>query len=197
MQSFGRENDIPQRRAQAAGTTDMESTLWEIDWSGMFTPTRSVVEMVLRGTIMYFVIVVLLRLVVKRQTGGVGRTDILVVVLLAEIAGPGFTAGYVSVVEGTVLVATVLFWSYAIEWLIHRFPRFERLFQPPPLLLIQNGRMLPRNMRTELVTKEELMTQLRENGIAEVTEVKEACMESDGMISVIKLDRANAPIQSE
>ncbi len=197
MESFEPENDIPERRAPAAGGTDMESTLWEIDWSGMFTPTRSVVEMVLRGTIMYFVIVALLRLVVKRQTGGVGRTDILMIVLLAEIAGPGFTAGYVSVVEGTVLVATVLFWSYATEWLIHRFSRFERFFQPPPLLLIQNGRMLPRNMRTELVTKEELMTQLREKGIAEVTEVKEACMESDGMISVIKLDSANTPIQSE
>lgn len=197
MQFFGRENGIPECRAPTALSTDMESTLWEIDWSGMFTPTRSVVEMILRGTIMYFVIVALLRLVVKRQTGGVGRTDILMIVLLAEIAGPGFTAGYVSVVEGTVLVATVLFWSYAVEWFIHRFPKFERFFQPPALLLIKDGRMLPRNMRTELVTKEELMTQLREKGIAEISEVKEACMESDGMISVIKLDRANAPIQSE
>jgi uncharacterized membrane protein YcaP (DUF421 family) len=168
----------------------MGSTLWEVDWSGMFVPTRSVLEMFLRGTTMYFVVVALLRLVVKRQTGGVGRTDILVIVLLAEIAGPGFTAAYVSVVEGTVLVATVLFWSYAIEWLIYRFPNFERFFQPPPLLLIENGRMLPKNMRSELITKDELMTQLREEGIAELSDVKEACMESDGMISIIKVDRS-------
>ena len=54
----------------------MEGALWTIDWAGMFTPTRSVLEMVVRATIMYFVIVLLLKVVVKRQTGGVGSTDL-------------------------------------------------------------------------------------------------------------------------
>jgi len=162
------------------------SLLWTVDWAGMFTPERSLLEMFLRATIMYFAIVILLKLVVKRQTGGVGRTDILVIVLIAEIAGPGFTADYVSVVEGAVLVATVLFWSYAIEWLTHRFPRFERIFAPPPVLLIDHGRILHRNLRAELVTKDELMTHLREEGIGDIAEVEQACMEPDGMISVIK-----------
>lgn len=164
----------------------MEESLWDLRWAEMFLPRYSLLEMFLRGTIMYFVLVVLLKLVVKRQAGGVGRTDILVIVLLAEIAGPGFTAGYKSVVEGSTLVATVLFWSFAVEWLSYRFPRFERLFQPGSLPLILDGKILHRNLRAELVTREELMAQLRENGVADVCEVKEACMESDGMISVIK-----------
>ncbi len=172
----------------------MESALWTVDWAGMFTPARSALEMFVRATIMYFVIVALLKVVVKRQTGGVGRTDILVIVLIAEISGPGFTADYVSVVEGAVLIATVLFWSLAIEWLTQRFPMFERFFQPPPVFLIQNGKMLPRNMRTELVTKDELMTHLREEGIGDIADVKQACMEPDGMISVIRTgDRSASP----
>jgi uncharacterized membrane protein YcaP (DUF421 family) len=153
----------------------------------MFIPTHSVIEMSLRATIMYFVIVLLLKVVVKRQTGGVEPTDILVIVLIAEIAGPGFTADYASIGEGAVLVATVLFWSFAIEWLTHRSPRFAEHFQPAPLLLIKNGRMLPRNMRTELITRDELMTHLREEGVSSVSEVQQACMEPDGMISVIKV----------
>lgn len=164
----------------------MESALWTVDWVGMFTPARSIVEMVVRATIMYFAIVLLLKLVVKRQTGGVGRTDILVIVLIAEVAGPGFTADYVSVLEGAVLVATVLFWSYAIEWLTHRSTTFERFFQPPPVFLIRDGRMLPRKMRIELITRDELMSHLREEGIGDIGEVKQACMEPDGMISVIR-----------
>ena len=164
----------------------MESALLVIDWASIFTPARSIFEMIVRATIMYFVIVALLKLVVKRQTGGVGRTDILVIVLVAEVAGPGFTADYISVVEGAVLVATLLFWSYAIEWLTHRSATFERYFQPPPLLLIERGRMLPRNMRTELITKSELMTHLREEGIEDIADVEQACMEPDGMISVIR-----------
>jgi len=164
----------------------METMLWTIDWAEMLKPGHSVLEMALRATIMYFAIVALLKLVVKRQTGGVGPTDILVIVLLAEVAGPGFTANYVSVIEGAVLIATVLFWSYAIEWLTYRFPKFGRFFQPPALLLIENGRMLPGNMRAELVTKDELMTHLREEGIGAIADVQSACMEPDGMISVIR-----------
>lgn len=47
--------------------------------------------------------------------------------------------------------------------------------------------MLRRNMRAELITKDELMAQLRENGIEDCAQVKRACIESDGMISVIKI----------
>lgn len=164
----------------------MNEALWPVDWGGMFIPTLSVLEMIVRATIMYFVVVALLKLVVKRQSGGIGPTDILVIVLIAEIAGPGFTADYTSIVEGAALVATVLFWSFAIEWLTHRVPLFQHYFQPAPLLLIKDGRMLPRNMRAELITKAELMTHLREEGVGAVAEVKQACMEPDGMISVIR-----------
>ena len=59
---------------------------------------------------------------------------VLVVVLLAEVAGNGFAAEYKSVVEGTVLVGTILFWSYMLEWAAHRFPTIERLIHPQTLL---------------------------------------------------------------
>ncbi len=145
-------------------------------------------ELVVRATIMYLVLVGLLRFMLKRQAGGIGTTDVLVIVLLAEVAGNGFAAEYKSVVEGTVLVGTILFWSYMLEWAAHRFPTIERLIHPQTLLLIENGKMLRKNMRAELVTKEELMAQLREEGIEDCTQVKRACMEADGMISVIKME---------
>jgi len=159
-----------------------------IDWHGIFTPTTSLLELVVRGTIMYIVLFGLLRFALKRQAGGIGTTDILVIVLLAEVAGNGFAAEYKSVVEGTVLISTILFWSYLLEWLGHRFPAIERILRSPTLVLIENGKMLRKNMRTELVTPEELMAQLREKGIEDCAQVKRACMEADGMISVIKID---------
>ncbi len=170
----------------------MENTIgdifWNIDWHGIFTPKNSLMELVVRATIMYLVLVGLLRFMLKRQAGGIGTTDVLVIVLLAEVAGNGFAAEYKSVVEGTVLVGTILFWSYMLEWAAHRFPTIERLIHPQTLLLIENGKMLRKNMRAELVTKEELMAQLREEGIEDCTQVKRACMEADGMISVIKME---------
>jgi uncharacterized membrane protein YcaP (DUF421 family) len=149
--------------------------LLNIDWDAIFSPQHSLLELFLRGTIMYLVIFVLLRVVLRRQVGGIGTSDILVIVLVAEVAGKGITAEYKSVVEGAVLVATVLFWSYVIEWL-----------RDPKLKLIEDGRMLRRNMRAEFVTVEELMAQLREQGLEDCKGVKAAYMEADGHISIIK-----------
>ncbi len=138
---------------------------------------------------MYFILFGLLRLVLKRQAGGIATTDVLVVVLLAEVAGNGFANEYKSVVEGGFLVGIILFWSYVFEWAAYRFPVIERILTPPTLRLIENGKMLHRNMRTELITKEELMAQLREVGIDDIAQVKLACMEADGMISIIKMEK--------
>lgn len=164
----------------------MGEQFWSIDWHAVFIPGHSVLEMVLRGTIMYLLMFVLLRLMLKRQIGGLGPSDVLVIVVLAEVAGPGYTADYNSVTEGAVLIVTLLGWTYALEWLGHRFPVFERLIREPKLKLIQNGRMLRRNMQAELVTAEELMAQLREKGLEDCKNVAAAYMEADGRISVIE-----------
>lgn len=166
----------------------MGEVFWQIDWQGIFIPTISLIELVIRGTLMYLVLFGLLRLVLKRQAGGIGTTDVLVIVLLAEVAGKGFTADYMSVVEGTVIIATVLFWSFVLEWAGHRYPAVERILRAPTLILIQNGKMLRKNMRAELVTPEELMAQLREQGIEDCSQVKKAYMEADGKISVVKFE---------
>jgi len=160
--------------------------LWKVDWVTLLEPKRSLLELMIRGTVMYGVVFVLLRLDLRRQVGGIAMPDILVIVLIAEIAGNGISAGYESVVEGTVLIGTVLFWSFLFEWLQFRFPRIERLLRDRQLKLIENGHLLHRNMRAEFVTHEELMSQLRLNGIDNYIEVKAAYMEANGKISVIR-----------
>ena len=164
----------------------MESLLWEVDWKGIFSPERSLAEMLLRGTIMYFVIVALLRIVVKRQTGSIASTDVLVIVLICEISGPGFLADATTVTEAIVLVSTVLGWSWVVDRLGYRFRAVERLLDADPVLLIKDGRMIVENMRDELVSKTELITHLRKNGIADIGEVREAYMEADGEISILR-----------
>lgn len=166
----------------------MGDMFWSIDWRGIVTPENSLVELFVRATIMYFVIFVLLRVVLKRQAGGIGTTDVLVIVLLAEVSGNGFAVEYKSVVEGAVLVGTILFWSYVLDWAGYRFPAFERMLRARTLILVENGKILRKNMKAELVTMEELMAQLREKGIEDCAQVKRACMEADGMISVIKME---------
>ena len=168
----------------------MVEALFNVDWREIFVPVHSVAEMMVRGTLMYLILFGLLRLILKRQAGGLGITDLLVVVLIADAAQNGMAKEYRSITEGAVLVGTIIFWDYALDRLAYRFPAFERLARPPALLLVKDGNILRRNMRRELITTEELMSHLREQGVEKIEDVRSAHMESDGHVSVIKREAA-------
>jgi len=158
------------------------------DWHLMFIPQTTILEVVVRGTIMYFVLFLILRFFMKRQAGGLGIADVLVIVLIADAAQNGMAADYKSVTEGALLVLTIAFWDFAIDWLGYHVSFLGRLIQPAPIPLIKDGHMLHRNMRAEMISKDELMSQLREQGIEDPRQVKRACMEANGNISVIRFD---------
>jgi uncharacterized membrane protein YcaP (DUF421 family) len=159
-----------------------------IDWQAMFSPEHSLIEIVLRGTIMYIVLFTILRFFMKRQSGVIGIADLLVIVLIADAAQNAMAAEYKSITEGTLLVLTIVFWNYAIDWLGYHVPFLQRFTRPPPLQLIEDGRFLRRNMRQEMITVDELMSQLRQQGIEGPGMVKKAFIEGDGRISVIRQD---------
>lgn len=162
-------------------------SLLQIDWDAMFRPTVSLLEIFLRGTLVYLFLFFLLR-ILRRQAGALNISDLLVIVLIADAAQNAMSSEYKSITEGALLVTTVVFWDYFLDWLGYRFPRIERLLQPAALPLIKNGRMLKQNMQQELITTDELLAQLREQGIERVEDVKQCCIEGDGHISVIKRD---------
>ncbi|MEN6493919.1 MAG: YetF domain-containing protein [Thermoguttaceae bacterium] len=157
-----------------------------VDWRGVFMPTVPVLEIILRGSIVYLGVFALFRVILARQMGSLGMADLLVLVLVADAAQNAMAGNYNSVPDGLILVATLIFWSYALDWLGFHFPRLQRLLFPPPFLLVKDGQMLFRNMRRELISREELLSQLRLQGVNDLAEVKRACMESDGRISVVK-----------
>lgn len=167
--------------------------LFSVDWAGLWIPTHSLTEIVIRGTLMYLGLFILMRFFMKRQAGSFSLADILLIVIIADAAQNGFSKQYESVTEGLLLVLTIITWDFAIDLLAHKSKSFDRLVTPPPLLLVREGEMLRKNLRQELITPEEMMSHLRQLGIAKLTEVKRAYMESDGQISVIKYKNDDAP----
>ncbi|MET0502272.1 MAG: YetF domain-containing protein [Candidatus Binatia bacterium] len=162
-------------------------TLFQIDWESVFIPSLHIGEIVLRGTIVYLFLFVLLR-ILRRGAGAIGISDLLVLVLVADAAQNAMASEYKSITEGLVLVTTIVLWDYLLDWLGYRFPGLRPLLRPAPSLLIKNGRVQRRNLAREMITEEELVEQLREQGVASIEEVKESFMEGDGHISVITKD---------
>jgi len=162
----------------------------------MFVPSQPVAETVLRGTLIYLFIFVLFR-VLRRDAGAIGVQDLLVVVLVADAAQNGMAGEYKSITEGAILIATIVCWAYFINWLDYRSPWFRRLTNPPPLVLIKDGRIQRRNLRKELITEDELMQKLRAHGVEHASEVKISYLEEDGNISVIPREKNGVKGQSE
>jgi uncharacterized membrane protein YcaP (DUF421 family) len=98
---------------------------------------------------------------------------------------------YQSITEGLILVTTIAFWDYFLDGLGYRFPFFDRLLRPSPLLLVKNGHIHTHNLSKEMITDEELQGQLREKGIDKIENVKESYLEGDGRISIIRNDAMN------
>ena len=160
--------------------------LFDVDWRHLFVPDKPLIQIAVRGTVMYIVIFFLVRLIPNRQAGGVGMNDLLLIVLIASAATNALAGDYKSITGGVVLVGTIIFWSYLFNWAGHRFAVFHRLFHPEPTPLIKDGELQHDNMRRELITEEELIGKLRRRGITEVERVGEAHVESDGQVSVVE-----------
>jgi uncharacterized membrane protein YcaP (DUF421 family) len=160
-----------------------------VDWHAAFVPKYSI-ELVVRGALMYLAIFVVLRLIFKRGAGEVGLADLLVIVLIADAAQNGMAGEYTSLPDGLVLVATIVAVSWAFDWLGYHVPWFERLVRPRPVLLVENGRLLRKNLRKEMITMEELMGELRKQGCDDLAKVKSVYMEGDGSLSVVQIDGA-------
>ena len=157
-----------------------------MDWGEIFGVSVSPWELIIRGTTMYLFLFAVFRVVIRRRIGAVGMADLLILVIIADAAQNGMSGEYRSVTEGAILVGTIIFWNVAIDWLNYRVPALQNWLEPPPLLLVRDGRVLHRNLRHEFVTESELKSKLREKGVDNVAEVAKAFMESDGTVSVIK-----------
>jgi uncharacterized membrane protein YcaP (DUF421 family) len=161
--------------------------LTSIDWNSIFVPTSSVLEMVIRGTLMYLGMFVLLR-IFRRQAGSLSIADLLLIVIIADAAQNGMAGDAKTITEAMVLIATIIFWDYTIDWLGFRSEVMSKVLEPQPVMLVRDGRILRKNMDREKITDDELTGQLRQQGVDDISEVRKCFMESNGEFSVIRFD---------
>jgi len=159
--------------------------MFGVDWQSVFMPDTPVLEIVMRGTVMYLSLFVLLRFVLRREAGALGITDLLVIVLLADAAQNGMAGDYQSISDGLILVVTLVAWAYVLNWLSFHSVFFRKVIRPPRVLLVRDGRPLDDALEKEKISMDELMGEVRTHGIDDLRRVKRAYIESDGMISVI------------
>jgi uncharacterized membrane protein YcaP (DUF421 family) len=155
-----------------------------VQWDKLFTFTTSPLELFIRGTFVYLFILVLMR-VLRREPGTVGIADLLMVVLIADASQNAMAGEYQSVLDGIVLILTIVFWNFFMDWLTLRSQLIEGLTYPPPISLFEHTKMNRTNMRKQFVTQAQLLGMMREHGIDDLSKVKAIFIEGSGHVSVI------------
>ena len=152
----------------------------------LFAVHVSVPELILRGTLVYWLLFLIFRFILRRDVGAVGIADILLLVIVADAAQNAMSGGYDTFAEGAILVGTIVAWNWLLDLLSFHFAAVRRFASPSRLTLIQRGVPQLRNLRREFITMEELKEKLREQGVENLADVKAAYLEGDGQISVIR-----------
>lgn len=160
-----------------------------IDIAEMLRLDVSAVELIVRPSVIYLLLIMAMRVVTRREMGALELPDLLMIVLIADGVQNGLSGPYQSLTGALVVAATLIGWNYVLDAVAYRFAFFRKLVQPAPLKLVENGRILRHNMRRELVTVDELRSQLRARGVEDIRDVKAAYLEPDGEMSVITFDR--------
>jgi len=154
--------------------------------SNFLSFSMSPLEILIRGTIMYWCLFLLLRFLLRRDTGSAGISGILFVVLLGDAAQNAMIGDGQTVADGAMLISTLVAWNYLLDYLGCRFELVSRLTDAPPVLLVRHGRLQGHNMRRENITEKEIRAQLRMSEVEHLDQVKRMYLEGDGSFSILK-----------
>jgi uncharacterized membrane protein YcaP (DUF421 family) len=162
------------------------NTFFDLDWSALFGVNVPVLEMIVRGTVVYWFLFIIFRFVIPRDVGKIGIADILILVIIADASQNAMAGEYTTITEGMVLISVLVAWNVIFDRLSFYSPAFRRFTTPSLRCLVKDGRIQKQNMRREFITEDELWTHLRQQGIETLSDVRTVYLESDGGFSVVK-----------
>ncbi len=147
----------------------------------------------IRSIVLYLLLIVTIRLLGKRQLGDMEPTEFVVTLLIADLASVPMQDPGIPLLSGIVPILTILILEIALSALSFYFVSFRKLLCGMPIILMQNGKIIPNNLKRTRITPDELTEHLREKDIVDLTTVKYAILETNGQISAL-LESQSQPL---
>ncbi|WP_237480721.1 DUF421 domain-containing protein [Lichenibacterium dinghuense] len=151
------------------------------------------------GTLAYVALVLFIRVSGKRTLTKLNAFDLVVTVALGSTLATVLLSNSVALAEGVLAMALLIFLQFAITWVSVRSTHFESLVKSEPTLVLRDGMFLDAALRSQRVTRDEVLSVLRSQGVSDVAEVHAVVLETDGSMSVLQesLRRAAQPTLPE
>lgn len=160
-------------------------TFWPSDWAAILVPDAPIAELIVRGTLIYAFLYILMRMAGRRLFARLAMADILVMLLIAVAVREGITGEHYTVGDAAISGLTILGWDLIIDRLAFHVPAFRTTLRHKPLPIVKSGRLITANARDQLLTRSEIMARVHEEGLTSLDEVEEAYMEQDGSLSIV------------
>jgi uncharacterized membrane protein YcaP (DUF421 family) len=145
-------------------------------------------DIVARAAIIFFVLLVMTRAVGRRELSSMEPFDIILLVVIGDLVQQGVTQSDYSMTGAVTVMATIAVLTVAMSYLSYRFRRLRPVLEGEPLVLLQDGQPIERNLRRERITIDELRAAAREQQLASLDRVRLAILETSGRITFIPSD---------
>lgn len=149
----------------------------------------------LRASFVYVFLLIIVRLLGKREIGNTSAFDLIVALILGEVVDE-IIYGDVTMLQGVVAILVVAIWHLVNSWASFKSAFIDKLTGVSPTVMVKNGQIQRKNLAKERLNEEELLSELRMMGVDDVKEVKQATLEPNGKVSVIQEDWAK-PVQRQ
>lgn len=149
----------------------------------------------LRASFVYFFLLLVIRVLGKREIGNTSAFDLIVALILGEVVDE-IIYGDVTILQGVIAIVVVAIWHLVNSWASYKSEIIDKITGAPPTVMVKNGQIQHKNLAKERLNEEELLSELRMMGVDEVKEVKQATLEPNGKISVLQEDWAK-PVQRQ
>jgi uncharacterized membrane protein YcaP (DUF421 family) len=149
-------------------------------------------ELIVRSAVIYFALIIALRLFGKRQIGQFTIFDLVLILLVANAVQPAMTGPDNSLLGGLIIIGSLVAVDGMVGLARARIPIVNQLLEPRPTVLAEDGKWQSKAMEEQDVTLEDGEMALREHGIADIEDVQLAVLEADGSISVIPKEGSGA-----
>jgi uncharacterized membrane protein YcaP (DUF421 family) len=143
-------------------------------------------DLVIRAAVLYIFVVFLMRIIGRRELSTLSPVDLVLLIVLGDAVQQGLTQDDYSLTGAITVVTTIGVLQVITSYLSFRSRRMKRLLEGEPIVLIEEGKLIERNLRRERLRPEDVAEEMRIEGIANFADVRWGILESNGSFSFIK-----------
>jgi len=142
-------------------------------------------DLVVRAAIAFFFVYFLTRVIGRRELSSMQPFDLIMLVMVGDLVQQGVTQNDFSVTGAVLVGSTIGLLTVFVSYTSFRFPRLRPVLDGEPVIVVEDGKPVDRNLRRNRITLEELAAAARLEGLASVSDVRWAVLETNGRLSFI------------